>query len=384
MKLFKYILAVIIETLLRVFPFPCKTGLVKIGNPNRDSPVFLTGNFHLTVERVKRALKGIDCYLLVANSKGINVWCASAGGLLTNHDVISVLNTSGIKNLVDHKRVILPQFAATGVDAAQLQKKTRWKVVWGPAYANDISAFLENNRQKTPQMRSARFPLTQRFEMAISWAFPISALTAAIMALFWPEAILPLILLIWALAFLIFLTFPFYERWLNVEGKRTGLVHFDFGRGGLQLILWGIILLGLFVYGILIGGLNWPFMVRWGLITLIVVFVLSLDLMGSTPTFKSGLHEDRLLKIVLDAEKCKGAGFCEQVCPRNCFEVDQSARTAAMPRAELCVQCGACIVQCPFDALYFRTPKGETIPPEIIRKYKLNFLGERSIKNDLF
>ena len=34
MNKFIYIIMNIIETLLRGFPIPCKTGVVKIGNPN--------------------------------------------------------------------------------------------------------------------------------------------------------------------------------------------------------------------------------------------------------------------------------------------------------------------------------------------------------------
>ena len=97
----------------------------------------------------------------------------------------------------------------------------------------------------------------------------------------------------------------------------------------------------------------------------VVILLLSIDLMGSTPVYKSSLHEDRLLKVVLDGEKCKGAGFCEQVCPRNCFQVDRKRRKATMPRADRCVQCGACIVQCLFDALYFKSLEDKIIPPQI-------------------
>jgi len=42
-----------------------------------------------------------------------------------------------------------------------------------------------------------------------------------------------------------------------------------------------------------------------------------------------------------------------------------------------CIQCGACIIQCPFDALYFESPKGDIISPDTIRKYKLNLVGKR-------
>jgi len=380
MNLLIYMIFNIAETLLRVFPYPTKTGLIKIGNPDRNSPVCLTSNYHLTVERVKRALKDIDCYLLVANSRGFNVWCGATGGHFTNHDVISVLKTSGIEELVDHRKVVLPQLAATGIDVKTIQKKIGWNIVWGPVYAKDIPGFLKTNFNKTPEMRRVVFGLTDRIEMAVAWAFPISAVSTIILIPFWREAILPLALMTWGLSMLIFISFPLYSHLLRSEGKRIGLILFDFGRGGLRLILWGVFLIGLALYSYTAGDFSWGLMLRWGFASFVVILILGLDLTGSTPVCKSGLHEDRLLKIVLDEERCKGAGFCEQVCPKNCFEVDHVRHLAAMPRAHECVQCGACVVQCPFDALYFKSPKGDIIPPEQIRMFKLNLIGERAVK----
>jgi len=89
----KSIIINIIGTLLRGFPFPVRTQLIKIGNPDKSSPVFLTCNYAVTVERVKRALKGTDCYLLAAESHGINVWCVYTGGCLSNYSVISYIKT---------------------------------------------------------------------------------------------------------------------------------------------------------------------------------------------------------------------------------------------------------------------------------------------------
>lgn len=380
MNLLRFIGATIVGTLLRVLPFPCKTGLTKIGNPDRDSPVLLTCNYHLTVERVKRALKGMDAYLLVANSRGINVWCAATGGLFTNHSVISVLKASGVEGLVDHRNVVLPQLAATGVEADVIGERAGWKVIWGPVCANDIAVFIRNELKRTPEMREVEFPVRQRIEMAVAWAFPISVILALILVPFWREAIFALTLLVWGLSLLIFLSFPLYSQWLSPEDKRIGLVFFDFGRGGFQLILWVVLAVGLFVYSLVAGDFSWGFVFRWSFITLIAVLLLSIDLMGSTPVYKSGLHEDRLLRVILDEKKCKGAGFCEQVCPRNCYEVDRKRHIASIPRRGRCVQCGACIVQCPFDALYFKSPKGEAIYPETIRRYKLNLIGKRLVK----
>lgn len=382
MNLLKYIIVNIVETLLRVVPFPCKTGLIKIGNPDRNSPVFLTCNYHLTVERVKRALSGLDCYLLVANSKGINVWCAATGGHFTNHSVISVLKTSGIEELVDHRKVILPQLAATGIESKVIQKKTGWKVIWGPIYAKNIPAFIKNGFKKTPEMKEVRFQLDQRIEMAVMWVFPFSIIATLIMIPFWREMLLPLNIFFWVFSFSIFAGFPLYSKWLNPKKKRMSFskytIIFDFAR--IPVLLWGIFLLLLLLYSILADNFTFGFISRWSFILFITILFLSMDLMGSTPLYKSGLHEDRFLKIFLDEEKCKGAGFCEQVCPRNCYEVDKNRHIATIPRANSCVQCGACIVQCPFDALYFKSPKGEIITPETIRKFKLNLIGKRHVK----
>jgi CO dehydrogenase/acetyl-CoA synthase gamma subunit (corrinoid Fe-S protein) len=164
----RYLWINVVQTLLRVLPFPRRTGLIKIGKPNRSSPVLLTCNFQLTVERVKRALAGIDAYLLVANSRGVNVWCAATGGLLTDHDVISVLKTSGIEDLVDHRKVILPQLAATGIEGKVIHRKAGWKVVWGPVYAADIPTFLRNGQQTGRPLRTVSFLWPQRLEMAVA------------------------------------------------------------------------------------------------------------------------------------------------------------------------------------------------------------------------
>ena len=161
-----FLLVNVVQTLLRVLPFPCRTGLVKIGNPGRNAPVLLTCNFRLTVERVRAALQGLDAYLLIANSRGVNVWCAATGGLMTNHDVVSVLKTSGVEDLVDHRRVILPQLAATGIEAGGIHEKTGWRVVWGPVYATSIPAFLGSGT-KTVEMSPVSFPWPQRLEMAV-------------------------------------------------------------------------------------------------------------------------------------------------------------------------------------------------------------------------
>ena len=382
MNLLKYVIINIIETLLRVLPFPCKTGLIKIGNPSRNSPVLLTCNYHLTVERVKRAVKGLDAYLLVANSKGDNVWCSATGGHFTNHNVISVIKTSGVESLVDHRNIILPQLAATGIEGKVVQKKAGWKVLWGPVYAKDIPKFIERKFSKSSKMNEVEFSITQRIEMAVMWSFPFSIIASILIFPFNTQMLLPLNILIWGWSLIIFISFPLYSQWFHKKKKTTNFskytVIFDFSL--IPVIIW-IIFLGLLVIiSIISRNYNSRFILGWGFASLAVLLLINIDLMGSTPIYKSGLHEDRFLKVILDEDKCKGAGFCEQVCPKNCYEVDKVHHIATVPRADECVQCGACIVQCPFDALYFKSPRGEVLQPESVRKFKLNLIGKRLVK----
>lgn len=364
----------IVQTCLRVFPFRCRTGLIPIGEPDPSSPVLLTCNFRLTVERVKAALKGLDVFLLVANSRGVNVWCAATGGLFTNHDVVSALKTSGIQDRVNHRRIILPQLAATGIEASAIRDKTGWHVVWGPVDVVDIPAFLESGLDKTHRMRTVEFGWRARSEVAVSWAFPMS--TLALLGLpWWKQSLFPLIGLIWAVAFLIFLSFPLYRSWL-----RNGPASVVARQGGVAVFFALVSTAALTVFWRLAGALSWEMVGRWGLGCLVISLIISVELLGSTPVYKSGTHEDRRLRIRLDEDRCTGVGTCEQVCPTDVFEVDYRNEIATLPRDEYCVQCGACIVQCPVDALCFVSPDGKVVTPDTVRTFKLNLLGKRLVK----
>src|SRR5262245_45600315 len=129
-------------TWLRLFPVPVRTGVRVIGTPDRSSPVFLTGNYDLTVRRVLRAVRGLNAYLVVANSRGINVWCAASGGHLGTHQVVTALKLAQLESRVVHREVIVPQLAATGVEGKEVRRRTGWIVRFGPVDACDIPAYL--------------------------------------------------------------------------------------------------------------------------------------------------------------------------------------------------------------------------------------------------
>jgi ferredoxin len=367
----------IIETLLRFFPFPVTTGLREIGHPDRTSPVLVTGNFGLTVLRVQRALHGLDCYLLVANSRGINVWCAASGGHFSHHDVVSIIKTSGIQDLVEHRTVILPQLAATGIEARQIDEKTGWQVRWGPVEAADLPVYLAA-QHKTPTMRIGKFPLARRLEMAVAWAFPMSVFGGLLALLFWPADVLRVILLIWGMAIMLFAAFPRYEKWLVPQPSLDS--HTDLRPYGLALTVWS--LTSLIICGLLmiVQRLFWQNFWPWSLAALLIALTLCVDLAGSTPTYKSGTHAEHSFAVHLDQGLCTGCRVCWQVCPRNVFDIMADDHKAALVRSTDCVRCGACIVQCPIDALWFQNAAGKIVTPDTVRRYKLNLLGKRAVQ----
>ena len=353
-------LAELLETGFRLVPFRTRTGVRSVGHPDRSSPVLLTGNYDLTVRRVLRALRGIDAWLVVADSHGVNVWCAASGGHLGTHQVVTALKVARLESRVVHRQVIVPQLAATGIEAKEVRRRTGWIVRFGPADARDIPAYLAANPEKPEAMRLVRFGLRERLEMAAAWATPISLGAAAIG---WRHLGGGLAL-VWGIAVAVFLG---YDRLpLGERGRQVAT-----GAAAVAAALTVLAAAGTVTLG--------PAM-AWTAAAIACTGLLTFDFAGSTPTAPAGLFEEKQLRVVLDLDRCKGAWSCWAVCPEAVFEKRPDAHKVAIVRDDRCIRCGACLVQCPQNALAFAAPDGRRIEPEIIRRYKLNLLGRRAIE----
>jgi hypothetical protein len=145
------------RTLFRIEP-----GLYGVGNPDADSPVFVTANYKLTFDRLRIELHGIDGWILVLDSKGINVWCAAGKGTFGTEELIQRIEAVKLDKIVSHRTLILPQLGAPGIAAHQITKATKFKVKYGPVLAKDIKAYLNNGMKATPGMRKVTFGLKER------------------------------------------------------------------------------------------------------------------------------------------------------------------------------------------------------------------------------
>ena len=136
-------------------------GLYAIGTPTQDSSVFVTANYRLSFDALRSNLGGVDCYILVLETFGVNVWCAAGKGTFGTDELVNRIHVTGLENVVSHRKVILPQLGAAGVSAFTVKKECGWQVEYGPVKAADLQEFLKTHKA-TPEMRRVRFGLRDR------------------------------------------------------------------------------------------------------------------------------------------------------------------------------------------------------------------------------
>ncbi len=136
-------------------------GLYRLGNPDADSPVFASANYTLSFDALRSALAGINAYILVLDTRGINVWCAAGKGTFGTAQLVRSITYSDLAHVVRHRTIILPQLGAPGISWPEVMRASGFKVEYGPVRARDLPRYLETHAA-TPEMRNVRFPLADR------------------------------------------------------------------------------------------------------------------------------------------------------------------------------------------------------------------------------
>lgn len=137
-------------------------GLYALGKPDDKAPVVVTANYKMTFDRLRETLPGRDLWILVLDTRGINVWCAAGKGTFGTKELIDRIASGGLAHVVSHRELILPQLAGPGVSAHLVKKSSGFKVIYGPIRAEDLPAFLDAGYQATPEMRLKTFTTGER------------------------------------------------------------------------------------------------------------------------------------------------------------------------------------------------------------------------------
>jgi len=137
-------------------------GLYAVGDPGKDSDVFVSANYKLSFDVLRKNLSDLNCWILVIDTNGINVWCAAGKGTFGTEELISRIQSTKLDKVIDHKKIIVPQLGAPGVAAHEVTKATGIKVIYGPVRAEDIKSYIDNKYIATKEMRTVKFPMKDR------------------------------------------------------------------------------------------------------------------------------------------------------------------------------------------------------------------------------
>ncbi|MFX0208336.1 MAG: HgcAB-like fusion protein [Candidatus Hodarchaeota archaeon] len=335
----KSALKLVVAFIFRWFRFPVEPGLRIFGTPNENSLVFLTCNFILSLKRLSKYLKEQNCYLLVAPTKGINVWCAATGGEFTDHSVISIIKTSRVSELVKHRILIAPQLSAPGIDPEKVQQETGWYIKFGPVYAKDIPQYIKNGLNKTDEMQKVNFPILSRLEMATSYFITLLVVLTLPLYIFYSELYLSSIIWLCIIVYGIYILFPFLP-------SRSGFV-----KAFLSAIIGILTIMGLSIW---ITGTAFTY-AHLLVMTILATAAVGIDMTGMSPNYRSDLgsflYKYGRGNIQLNKEACSGCKMCYEVCPRGVFEMDIVIHKAQLIHPEKCVNCTACVHRCPEQCL---------------------------------
>jgi hypothetical protein len=149
-------------------------GLYAAGKPDHTSPVLVSANYKLTFDALRKELSGLDCWILILDTKGINVWCAAGKGTFGTEELVDRISKTGLSEIVSHRKLVLPQLGATGVSAHEVAKQTGFSVVYGPVRAKDIKAFIESGFKADEEMRTVKFTVRDRLVLT-----PVEIVSAA-------------------------------------------------------------------------------------------------------------------------------------------------------------------------------------------------------------
>jgi acetyl-CoA decarbonylase/synthase complex subunit gamma len=274
-------------------------GLYALGNPDEKSPVFVTANYKMSFDRLRKALPGRSAWILALDTKGINVWCAAGKGTFGTEELVARIESNGLEKIVSHREVILPQLSAPGVASHQVRKLSGFKAVFGPIRAEDLPAFMDNGMRATAEMRFKTFPIWERFVLipvelvgalrAAVMIAPVLLLLSGLLgpAGFWPNVMNQGVFAVMALltAVLAGAVFtPVLLPWL--PGRAFSLKSL-----GPALCCGGLLLLWRWEDGVGLGGMLE--MIAWILLILSAAAYLAMNFTGaSTYTSLSGVKKE--------------------------------------------------------------------------------------------
>jgi hypothetical protein len=203
-------------------------GLYRIGNPSSNDAVFVSANYTLSFDALRSSLTGVNGFILVLDTDGINVWCAAGKGTFGTEELVKRIEVTRLSGLVTHRKLIVPQLGAPGVSAHEVLHKTGFKVEYGPIRASDLPEYLAKG-DASPDMRIVQFPLVDRLKvmlvdlMVAIWPMLLVSIILYFLGGWWPVAAAVTATLSGSLLFPILLPW-LPTRYFSIKGFILGFI----------------------------------------------------------------------------------------------------------------------------------------------------------------
>jgi hypothetical protein len=279
-------------------------GLYALGHPKSDSVVLITANYKLSFDALRKELADLDAWLVVLDTRGVNVWCAAGKKTFSSEEVIRQVKKNQLDQIVSHKKLILPQLSATGVSALKVKRGCGFEVIWGPIQARDIKPFLAAGFQAEKGMRQVSFRFFERLVLT-----PVEV-TLVLKYLLW---IVPLIFLLSGIGPGIFSISDLWQRGLPASlavilGIISGTVLTPAFLPWIPFRAFSAkgAIVGLLV-GLLLTGISFKPVVFWPALALMLLTItlsshLAMNFTGCTPfTSPSGVEKEMRKAIPLQS-----------------------------------------------------------------------------------
>ncbi len=148
--------------------FKINPGIYSLGSPDKTSPVLVTANYKMSVDYLRNAVKDMNVWIMVLDTKGVNVWCAAGKGTFGTDEIINRIKRCNLVKLISHRKIIVPQLGAPGINPVQVKKQSGFSVVYGPVKAKDIPLFIKNDFTASKEMRIKQFNILERIAVSIT------------------------------------------------------------------------------------------------------------------------------------------------------------------------------------------------------------------------
>ncbi len=125
-------------------PIQVQPGLYELNNPGSNDPLLVTTNFSITYFSVANEVEssGLPGWLLVADAEGMSVLTAWAAGKFDADRIAKSVNTTGVIEKLNHKRLIIPGHVAVLMGELE-EVLPGWEINVGPREAVDLPNYLK-------------------------------------------------------------------------------------------------------------------------------------------------------------------------------------------------------------------------------------------------